>query len=156
MNKIMKFKKWVKHYVLGESLKEIELNRILDKISSGNNITEREKKYLDLYNTTSYDDQDFVYLSKNTTHKKIEDLLEKGKTIYCDLQDRDGIIGRKITNIKNNFEDDTSLVIMDNGEIHKLHDRYLYNIIYNTKKDQYSLQAQDEYFERIPVKEDEN
>ena len=40
-----------------------------------------------------------------------------------------------------------------NGEKCKLHDKFLYNIIYNIKKDQYSLEIQDEYFEKIISKE---
>jgi hypothetical protein len=38
---------------------------------------------------------------------------------------------------------------MKGGEKHRLDDRFLYNIIYNIKKDEYSLQEQDEYFEKI-------
>ena len=39
-------------------------------------------------------------------------------------------------------------VIMRN-ETHQLHDRFLYNIIYNNIKKEYSLQEQDEYYEKI-------
>ena len=52
-------------------------------------------------------------------------------------------------------EEETSLVIMKGNETHKLHDKFLYNIIYNTKKDEYSLQEQDEYFEKITVKNED-
>jgi hypothetical protein len=156
-NNVMGFKKWVKHYVLRESIKEIELNRILDKISDKKDLSDREKNYLSLYNDTNDgEDQDFVYLSKNTTHKKIEDILQKGKVIYCDLYDRDGKIGRKISKVENNFHDDSSILYLDNNEKHKLEDRFLYNIIFNPKKNQYSLQTQDEYFEKIPTSNNEN
>lgn len=155
MNNVMGFKNWIKHYVLRESVKEIELNRILDKINQGATLTTREQQYLDLYHSTTNDDQDFVYLSKNTTHKKIEDLLKKGKVVYCDLYDRDGRIGRKIDNVENDFHDDSSILYLDNKEKHKLYDRFLYNLIYNVNKDQYSLQAQDEYFEPIATKNED-
>jgi hypothetical protein len=38
---------------------------------------------------------------------------------------------------------------------HNLHDKFLYNLIYNTKKDEYSLQEQDEYFEKITKKSED-
>ena len=38
---------------------------------------------------------------------------------------------------------------MRGGEEHTLEDRYLYNIIYNINKGEYSLESQDEYFEKI-------
>jgi hypothetical protein len=40
---------------------------------------------------------------------------------------------------------------MKSDENHKMHDKFLYNIIYNIKKNQYSLQEQDEYFEKLNV-----
>jgi hypothetical protein len=41
---------------------------------------------------------------------------------------------------------------MKNNEIHVLQeDKFLYNIIYNNKCSQYSLQEQDEYFEKIMI-----
>lgn len=148
----MGFKKTFKYYILGESLKEIEMNRILDKIYKKIKLTTREKKFLDLYNQTSKDElKDFMYLSKNTTFKKIRDLLDRGKKVICDLHDRDGKIGLPIVDIENDIEAETCKVIMRNEE-HQLHDRFLYNIIYNTKKDEYSLQEQDEYFEKIEAK----
>ena len=89
-NNVMGFKKWVKHYVLRESIKEIELNRILDKISDKKDLSDREKNYLSLYNDTNDgEDQDFVYLSKYTTHKKIEDILQKplsNVTHFCVIE----------------------------------------------------------------------
>ena len=38
---------------------------------------------------------------------------------------------------------------MVHDEHHKLHDKFLYNLIYNTKKNEYSLEEQDEYFEKL-------
>lgn len=153
----MKFKKFIKKYLLGESVKETELNRILDKVSRKSELTDREKRFLDLYHSTSDEDmKDYMYLSKNTTFKKIKDLLSKNKSIVCDLYDRNGKIGIKISEIENDFQDETCLLTLKNGEKHKLHDKFLYNIIYNNKRDEYSLQAQDEYFEKIPVSSDEN
>ena len=38
---------------------------------------------------------------------------------------------------------------MKHGENHRLHDKFLYNLIYNIKRDEYSLEEQDEYFEKL-------
>jgi DNA-binding TFAR19-related protein (PDSD5 family) len=151
----MNFKSKIKYYLLGESIKEIEMNRILDKISKKLNLSTREKKFLYLYNyTKNEDNRDFMLLSKNMVVKKVTDLLKKDKTIICDLTDRNGKIGLKIENINNNIENDFCKIVMKNGITHNIYDRYLYNIIYNLKRDQYSLQEHDEYYEKIEANND--
>jgi DNA-binding TFAR19-related protein (PDSD5 family) len=151
----MNFKKKIKYYLLGESLKEIEMNRILEKISKKLKLSLREKRFLDLYNyTKNEDNRDFMLLSKNMVVKKITDLLKKDKTIICDLTDRDGKIGLKIEDINNNIESDFCQIVMKSGITHNIYDRYLYNIIYNLKRDQYSLQEHDEYYEKIEANND--
>jgi hypothetical protein len=148
----MKISKLFKYYILGESIKEIEMNRILDKISKRVRITKREREFLDLYNQTSkIEDRDYMMLSKNSTSKKVKELLEKDKKIICDLHDRNGKFGLQIIDITDDFESEESLIIMKSDEKHKMHDKFLYNIIYNIKKNQYSLQEQDEYFEKLNV-----
>ncbi len=148
----MKISKLFKYYVLGESIKEIEMNRILDKISKKVRLTKREKEFLDLYNQTSKnEDRDYMMLSKNSASKKVKELLEKDKKIICDLHDRNGKFGLQIIDITDDFESEESLIIMKSDEKHKMHDKFLYNIIYNVKKNQYSLQEQDEYFEKLNV-----
>jgi len=155
MKSEMKIKRLVRYYILGESLKEIEMNRILEKISKKIRLTKREDSFLNLYNETSDDDhRDFMMLSKNVTYRKVKDLLQKSKTIICDLTDRDGKISLPIVDIKNNIEEETCLVIMKDNQSQSLHDKYLYNIIYNIKKDNYSLQEHDEYFEKIEASND--
>lgn len=150
----MRIKKAIKYYILGESLKEIEMNRILDKIYKKIDLTPREKKFLDLYNCSSKEEnKDYMYLSKNTAFSKIENLLERGKKVICDLHDRNGKIGLQILEITNDIESESCKLIMKNEE-HELYDRFLYNLIYNIKKDEYSLQEQDEYFEKIEAKND--
>lgn len=151
---IMGFKKFIR-YLLGESVKEIELNRILDKVSKKQNLQDKEKKFLDLYSTTTEEDmKDYMYLSKNDAYSKVKDIIESGKIIICDIYDKNGKIGLKITDIENDFTDESCVVTMKGGETHKLEDRFLYNIIYSSSKDEYSLQTQEEFFEKIPVKND--
>jgi hypothetical protein len=150
-------KKLIKYYLLGESLKEIELNRILDKISRKKSITEREKNFLNLYQITREEEmKDFMLLSKNTVASRIGTLIENGKKVICDLSDKDGKFGLMITEIENDYEEEFGIITMRGGEKHRLLDKYLYNIIYNAKKDNYSLQEHDEYIEKIEAGNDEN
>ena len=140
-------RKWYKYYVLKQSVKEIELNRILDKISDKDRLTDRELNFLNLYNETQETDQkDYSYLSRNLVCNKIKDYLDKKKKIYCDLCDKDGKISELILQIeKSEFK-----LTLKHG-VFVLEDKYLYNITYNIKKDEYSLSSQDEYFEEITV-----
>ena len=148
----MGIKKVLKYYLLGESLKEIEVNRILQKISKKSILTEREKRFLELYNHKS-DDKDLMYLSKNTTCERVKFFLDGGKKVICDLHDRNGLIGLPILDVENSYDEENGLIIMKN-ETHEVNDKFLYNLIYNQKLNRYSLQEQDEYFEKLEVRND--
>jgi hypothetical protein len=148
-------KRLFKYYILGESLKDIEMNRILDKVSKKKKLSDREKSFLNLYNETTDDDtKDYMLLSKNTTYSRLNDLLSKSKIVICDLIDRDGKIGLQITSVGNDFEKEECIIKLKGDYTHFLSDRFLYNIIYNVKKNQYSLQQQDEFFEKIEANND--
>ena len=150
---IMKIKRLIKYYLLGESLKEIVMNRILDKIYRKVNLTDREKGFLELYNHTvnNSEDKDWMMLSKSATSTKVKELIELDRKVICDLHDRNGKIGLQILNIVDDIESDFSIIIMKGEEKHKLQDKFLYNLIYSVKKNQYSLQEHDEYFEKLTV-----
>jgi hypothetical protein len=90
-----------------------------------------------------------MLLSKNSTYLKVKELLSKNKTIICDLNDRDGKIGLPILNIDNDFEEEVCMIYMKDNLTHELHDKFLYNILFNSKNKKYSLQEHDEYFEKI-------
>ena len=153
----MKIKKLIKYYLLGETVKEIELNRILDKINSKKKLSDKEINFLNLYQITRDDDmKDFMYLSKNSTYDKIKDLLDKDRKVICDLHDRDGKIGLKVVDIENDFEEDECILHLKGDETFVLEDKFLYNLIYNKKKDEYSLQEQDEYYEKIEASNGED
>jgi hypothetical protein len=143
-------KRLIKYYLLGESLKEIEMNKILDKISRKKKLTIREKNFLELYNETSEDDaRDYMMLSKNVAFKRLKHLLDNGKKIICDLHDRNGKIGLQIIDLENDIENEFCEIKLKDQSIFKLQDKFLYNITYNLKKNLYSLTEQDEYFEKI-------
>ena len=93
-------------------------------------------------------------MSKNSTFSKILELLESNIKVICNLHDRNGKFGIEIVKIENNFEEEICIITMIHNEIHKLHDKFLYNLIYNIKRDEYSLEEQDEYFEKIESKND--
>ena len=155
-NNIMTFKKFISYFKLNESLKEVRLNQILDKISKKIKLTKTEQDFLDHYDETSEEDiMDFRMLSKESTFSKISKLLEDNKRIICNLIDRDGKIGIQIVQIYNKYEDESSIMTLKNGEKIKLKDNILYNLIYNNNNDEWSLEIEDEYFEKLPIK-DEN
>lgn len=149
----MSIKKALKHYLLGESLKEIEINRILTKVSKKSTLNDREARFLELYNHIN-DDKDLMYLSKNSTCERIKFFLDNGKKIICDLHDRNGLIGLPIIDINNNYDDEYGLIIMK-SETYQLKDSFLYNLVYDKKLNRYSLQEQDEYFEKLEVRNDD-
>lgn len=129
------------------------MNRILDKIYRKVNLTDREKGFLELYNHTvnNSEDKDWMMLSKSATSTKVKELIELDRKVICDLHDRNGKIGLQILNIVDDIESDFSTIIMKGEEKHKLQDKFLYNLIYSVKKNQYSLQEHDEYFEKLTV-----
>ena len=146
----MGLKKTLKYYILGESLKEIEANRILDKVSKKKALSDRENRFLELYNYKSEETpKDLMYLSKNTTCERVRTLLDGNMMVICDLSDRNGRIGLPILNIENIHSEDDCTLFMKGDETYKLQDRFLYNIIYNQKSNKYSLQEQGEYYEKI-------
>lgn len=150
-----KIERMIKYYLFKESVKDMELNKIKDKINKRKSLTKREINFLELYqSTTKVELKDFLYLSKNTTFSKILELLESNIKVICNLHDRNGKFGMEIVKIENNFEEETCIITMVHDEHHKLHDKFLYNLIYNTKKNEYSLEEQDEYFEKIESKND--
>lgn len=155
--KSMKIKKLIKYYLFGESLKDIELNRILDKINVSKKLTNKEINFLNLYQHTRDEYmKDFMYLSKNSTFSKVKELLINNKRVICDLHDKSGKFGLEIIRVENIFEEDICSIYMKGDERHDLEDRFLYNLIYNNKKQEYSLQEQDEYFEKIEVNNDDD
>ncbi len=147
----MGIKRIFNYYLLGKSIKDIEMDKILDKISKGNKLTKREYSFLDLYNKTkNVDNRDFMLLSKLTTLKKIKQFLSVDRRVICDINDRDGKIGKVITGINFDVDSDLYEVIM-NDSVKSLQDKYLYNLMYNSRRNEYSLQEHDEYYEKIEV-----
>jgi hypothetical protein len=154
--RVMDFKKFISYLNLSESLKEIELNKILDKISKSINLSSKEKEFLGKYDNISDDDlKDFRMLSLQSTFERIQELIDRNKKVICNLIDRDGKINTEIISLYSDYENEKYILKLKNKEEITLKDNYLYNIIYNLQKDNYSLEAGEEFFEKIPVKNED-
>lgn len=131
----MKIKNALRCYIFGESLKKIETKL---KVNS-------DEKLINLYyNRTNELSKDFMYLSKNSTNSMVNKLLENNRVVICNLSDRDGVIGLPIISISND------IIEMKNLS-YEVNERFLYNLIYNVKKNRHSLEIQDEYYEKINI-----
>ena len=83
----MGIKDSLKYHILGVSIKEMQMGKILNKISKKVKLTENEKRFLDLYNYTSIkENKDYMMISKNTAFKKIKSLI---KTLSWCIDDGD-------------------------------------------------------------------
>lgn len=154
--RVMNFRKFISYLNLSESLKEVELNKILDKISKSINLSSKEKEFLGKYDSIKDDDlKDFKMLSLQSTFEKLQGLIDNNKKVICNLIDRNGKIGIQIISIYSDYENEVYILNLKNGEKIELKDNYLYNIIYNLQKDNYSLEAGEEFFEKIPVKNED-
>jgi hypothetical protein len=142
----------MKYNFIKETLKDKYLNQILEKIGKGDSISKGEKEYLDNYESKNFSPEDFSHLSTSQLIYKIEELLKNENVVYCDLYDKNGKIGIKINHTE--YKEDGCVLILKNGEKVKLQDNLLYNIYYIVKENKYSLQQQDEYYEKISVKND--
>jgi tRNA-binding EMAP/Myf-like protein len=110
-----------------------------------------DKKKSKIYSSIYNNGQDFMMLSVTNTFYRLRDMLENKVSIICNLKDRNGKIGEKIVKVSDNENrnNESYDIYMKRDITHKIHDRYLYNIIYNEKKKVYSLEEHDEYFEKI-------
>ena len=153
---VMNFKKFLSYFSLKESyFKDSKLNSILDKMNKGVSITSREQNFLDNYDNIIDDEfKDVKMLTSNSTFNQIITLLEKNKKIICNLSDRNGAIGLPIKKIEKNYENEKIIIEVSGGEKLELKDNFFYEINYNFDKDNYSLETSDEFFEKIPVKND--
>lgn len=135
---------------LRNSLKDDELNEILDKIHKGKLLSESEGRFLQKFDSIiESDHKDFSHLSKNQVFDKICYLLDSDKNVICNLYDKYGRINDKIVSAHNYFEEDCCVLGLKNGDSAKIYDKFLYKITYNLKRDEYYLESQGEYFEKI-------
>jgi hypothetical protein len=150
---VKNLKRILSSFKLPENLKEIELNSILEKISKRKSINSNEKKFLEKFESIQDDDlKSFSLLSRQTATEKINDIINNNKTIICDLEDRDGKIGQAIIDTSNDYENELTILKFKNQQVFKMKDNFLYNINYNLKKNIYTLEKSDEFYEKISSK----
>jgi hypothetical protein len=92
--------------------------------------------------------RDYMLLSKNSAYLLMDKMVSRGIGIMCDINDRDGRISEKIVSIEGEYGD---FCIKTKRGRYRLQDRFLYNLIYISKKSEYSLQEHDEYYEKIEM-----
>lgn len=139
-----------------EKTKDLELNSVLDKIRNKQKLSEYELQFLCEFDSIpEIDHTNFSHLSKNQVFDKLTYLLSKSKKIICDLKDKDGKINEEIIKISNDFENDYCVLILKNNLSCKLFDNYFYKITYNFSKNFYTLEVQDEFYEKINVENED-
>jgi hypothetical protein len=109
--RVMNFRKFISYLNLSESLKEVELNKILDKISKSINLSSKEKEFLGKYDSIKDDDlKDFKMLSLQSTFEKLQGLIDNNKKVICNLTDRNGKIGIQIVSIYSDYENEVYIL----------------------------------------------
>jgi hypothetical protein len=147
----MENNKFEQYLLQSDKFKDPKILNILEKISKNKKITKKEIMLLESLSDTIVEPIDYSHLSKNRTHEVINQLLIESFKVMCDLTDRDGKISEFIISVENNFENEYSLLNLENGKIANLEDKFLYNINWKLKKNYYSLTTQGEYFEKITI-----
>lgn len=154
--KAMNLKKFISYLDVRHSLKEIELNKILDKISNKKKLSPSEQEFLGHYEDVQDDDiKNFKLLTSQTTFEKLSELISKKRKVICNLIDRNGRINTEITQVFCDYEKEQYYIILKNSEEIKLKDNFFYNILYILDKDYYSLETEEEFFEKISVKNED-
>jgi len=137
---------------LGDRIKNMELDFVLDKIKQNKKLSQHELNFLCEFDSIpEIDHTDFSHLSKNQVFEKITYYLSKSKKVICDIKDKNGKINDEIVLISNDFENDHCLLRLKHGETCKLTDNYFYKITYIFEKNIYSLEVQDEFYEKIKI-----
>lgn len=123
-----------------DSNKEYTLNKILDKISNNEIISNIEKKFLDNYHLDYA--KDYLYLSRMDFLTHVKNLLDK-KDIICNLQKYDD----KVIEVINKKGKDFLLLL--NTDKCEIKDSFLFHINYVYKKDHFTLTESGEFYEKI-------
>ncbi len=141
---------------LVNSIQQERLNCILDKIRNNEELSNFEQIFLskfDLIKEADY--SDFTHLTKNQVFDKIFTLLSDGKVVYCDLFDKNGKINEQILSITNDFESDNCILYLKHNEKTIVNDKFFYRLTFNDKKNIYSLESHDEFYEKLNIRNED-
>ena len=148
--KIIKFIEFMKKRKITESIKDEYLDEILDKISKKTTLSKREENFLKNFKNEE-DLEIYTMLSNDSTFEKINQIIDRGKKIICNLNDKYGKIGEEIKDIDRDISTENYIITLHNGTKIKLLDNFLYNIIYDIEDETYSLEPEDEFYEKLPI-----
>lgn len=142
----MTFNKWKKIMYIKEtySNKDILLNDILDKMYNKETLTQTEQDFLSNYDTIDDD------LYKDRYHLTNESVFY---TIVRILDDHVNVSYNKegIVDTKYDYINDKYWLILYNNDKYELKDNLLYNLLFDTVRNEFILIIHDEYFEKIPI-----
>lgn len=128
--------------------KDHQLDNILDKINIDQKLSEREEDFLKKYDSIDYNEmRDFNYLSLLDLFYLISKIK---KIINCDIKDKSGKINDQIMSFYYNYSDCQIVLTLKHGTF-VLNDNYLYKLTYEFKHDNYSLDIESEYNEKIEI-----
>lgn len=153
MKYILKFNKFNMKLV-NENIKNTYLNHLLDKLSDGKRLNTSQ-----LYFLNNIDDikdihiKDHKYKTNYDTYLMIMDILDNKINIRYGIKDDVDSFGENIIKIYRN-NDDKIIIKLENNKEKEIKDNFLYNMIFNIDRFEYELVEQDEYFEKIPLKND--
>lgn len=132
----------------GGSIKNSNLDNILDKISIRQDLSERERDFLLKFDGIDENElKDFNFLSLLDLFYLMSKIK---KVINCDIKDKSGKINDQIISSYYNYDECQIVLTLKHGKF-VLNDNYLYKLTYEFKHDNYSLDIQDEYHEKIEI-----
>lgn len=139
---------------VNENIKNTYLNHLLDKLSDGTKLSRSQMYFLkNIDNIKDTCVKDHKYKTNYDTYLMIMDILENNINIKYGIKDDIDSFGQKITKVYRN-NDDQIIIKLENNKEKEIKDNFLYNMIFNIDKFEYELVEQDEYFEKIPLKND--
>ena len=97
-----------------------------------------------------FNHKDYMLVSNKMVISVIRIIIPTFK-IRCDLTDRNGKIGLLIDNVLEDTFNEKYYCVLKNKQTIKLEDKYLYNIIFNNAKQEYSIFEHDEYYEKVEI-----
>lgn len=140
--------------LVNENIKNTYLNHLLDKLSDGKRLNTSQLYFLN--NIDKVKDsyiKDHKYKTNYDIYLVMMDILDNNINIKYGIKDDIDSFGQKITKVYRN-NDDQIIIKLENNKEKEIKDNFLYNMIFNIDKFEYELVEQDEYFEKIPLKND--
>lgn len=132
-------------------IKNSKLDNILDKIFIHQDLSERELDFLSKFDGIDESElKDFSFLSLLDLFYLMSKIK---KIINCDIKDKNGKINDQIISFYYNYSECQVVLTLKHGTF-VLNDNYLYKLTYEFKHDNYSLDIQDEYHEKIEMEND--